>query len=84
MFFQDLVYSPAKLPLKSYVRFVVFNTGSYDARVYAYENDLLYNYSVPAYYGKGMRAYMNLSYKVSPMIGLWLKLQIRTGPTAKP
>ena len=74
MFFQDLVYSPAKLPLKSYLRFVIFNTGSYDARVYAYENDLLYNYSVPAYYGKGIRAYMNLSYKVSPMIGLWLKL----------
>ena len=74
MFFQDVAYSPAKLPLKSYIRFVVFNTGSYDARVYAYENDLLYNYSIPAYYGKGLRAYLNVSYNISPTIGCWFKL----------
>lgn len=74
MFFQDFVYSPKIIPLKSYLRFVLFNTDSYNTRVYAYENDLLYNYAIPAYYGKGFRTYLNFSYKISPFMDLWFKL----------
>ncbi|MBP8156019.1 MAG: helix-hairpin-helix domain-containing protein, partial [Leadbetterella sp.] len=36
-------------------RLAYFNTDSYDSRIYAYENDVLYAVSFPAYYGKGWR-----------------------------
>ena len=74
MFYQDSVFSPKTIPLKSQLRFVLFNTGSYDARLYAYENDMLYNYAIPAYFGKGFRTYLNVSYHISPAINLWFKL----------
>ncbi len=74
MFYQDLVYKPIPIPLTGYARFALFNTQSYDSRVYAYENDLLYTYSIPAYHGKGFRAYLNFSYTISKNLSLWCKL----------
>jgi Helix-hairpin-helix motif len=38
----------------------VFDTDDYDTRIYAYEPDLLYNYSLPAYYGRGFHYFINL------------------------
>ena len=33
-----------------------FNTNDYDSRIYAYESGLLHSFSVPSFYGHGMRA----------------------------
>ena len=38
----------------------LFETDNYDTRIYAYEPDLLYNFSLPVFYGKGMHYYMNI------------------------
>jgi hypothetical protein len=38
----------------------VFETADYDTRIYAYEPDLLYNFSLPAFYGRGIHYYINL------------------------
>lgn len=35
-----------------------FATGGYNSRLYAYERDLLYNYSVPALFNRGLRYYL--------------------------
>jgi len=60
----------------------VFETDGYDTRVYLYEPDLLYNFSLPAYYGKGIHYYINLHKDISHMIqhasrqvrlSVWLK-----------
>ncbi|HRK75013.1 MAG TPA: helix-hairpin-helix domain-containing protein, partial [Rhodothermales bacterium] len=55
------------------VRFAVFQTDNYDARVYSFENDALYVLSNPSFSGMGQRAYVLL--KCSPLSGidLWLK-----------
>lgn len=74
LLFQDVVYQPENQKTKLYGRFAVFNTPSFDSRVYAYENDLLYNFSVPAYYGKGTRAYAMASYAPNRQLKFWLKL----------
>ncbi|GAO45604.1 hypothetical protein [Flavihumibacter petaseus] len=34
-----------------------FTTDNYDSRIYAYERDVLYAFSIPAYYGNGWRYY---------------------------
>ena len=45
----------------------VFETSDYDTRIYAYEQDLLYNFSLPAYFGKGIHYYINLHRDFSRM-----------------
>lgn len=46
-------------------RLALFETDGYGARVYSYENDLLYTFSVPAFSGVGQRAYLLL--RLRPM-----------------
>lgn len=74
MLYQDFQYTPVKLPLNLSARLAWFNTESYNSRIYAYENDLLYTFSVPAYYGKGIRTYLNAKYTISKQLECWLKL----------
>ncbi|MCD6355594.1 MAG: helix-hairpin-helix domain-containing protein [Prolixibacteraceae bacterium] len=74
MLFQDVQFAPAKVPLSLSARVAWFNTGSYNTRIYAYENDLLYTFSIPAYYGKGVRTYLNLKYKISKKLDCWFKI----------
>lgn len=64
LIFQDFKLSTVKGNLKFISRFAVFNTESYNERIYAYENNLSGVYSVPAYYGKGTRSYFLLKYKI--------------------
>ena len=45
-----------------------FKTDSYQSRIYAYENNVLYGYSFPSFMGEGWRTYLNLSWK--PLNGL--------------
>ncbi|MEZ4807453.1 MAG: helix-hairpin-helix domain-containing protein [Flavobacteriales bacterium] len=73
MLYQDIVHRPLSSPLELTFRFALFETGSYDARIYAYENDLIGVFSIPAYYGRGIRWYGMA--RVSPMRGLdlWLR-----------
>lgn len=62
-FFQDIIYRPIGIPLSFTTRFVLFDTDGYDIRFYAYENDLLYVFSIPAYYNEGTRFYLNVRFR---------------------
>ncbi|MCP3932121.1 MAG: helix-hairpin-helix domain-containing protein [Bacteroidetes bacterium] len=63
LLYQDIIYKSINFPLSFTTRFAVFDTDGYDIRFYAYENDLIYTFSIPAYYHKGTRFYLNLRYK---------------------
>jgi hypothetical protein len=43
---QDLAFSFSRLPIKLYLRYAIFDTKDLNSCVYAYENDLLYAFSV--------------------------------------
>ncbi|MDQ2180574.1 helix-hairpin-helix domain-containing protein [Marinifilum sp. D714] len=73
LIYQDLIYRFSQFPLNISLRYALFDTDSYDTRIYAYENDILYAYSVPAYYNKGSRFYLNLNYKISNKITLYAR-----------
>lgn len=75
LIFQDLKYQKAKLSLK--LRLALFDVEDYAARIYAYENDLLYAFSIPAYFGKGRRLYLLAAYQLNAK----LQLQARIGHT---
>ncbi len=68
---QDLEGSIKKLQLKGRVAF--YNTDDYDTRIYAYENDVLYAISFPAYFGKGLRTYFIARYPINRHIDIWLR-----------
>ncbi len=72
-FYQDVIIKPKKLPLSVALRYGVFDTDSYDSRIYAYENDILYAFSVPAVYYKGSRAYISIKYSPKKNIDIWIK-----------
>ncbi len=59
LLFQDVRWLPRSW-LQLDARLAFFDTDSFDARVFAYENDLLYTFSVPAFSGRGQRAYVLL------------------------
>lgn len=62
-FLQDVIYKPVSFPLSFTTRLALFETDGFDIRFYQYENNLLYNFSVPAYFGRGSRFYFNLRYR---------------------
>lgn len=71
--FFDLVYKPLMKPWSGNIRLQYFETDDYNSRIYAYENDVLYGYSVPAFFNKGYRYYINLHYDLKKNLSLWLK-----------
>ncbi|MBK7128774.1 MAG: helix-hairpin-helix domain-containing protein [Crocinitomicaceae bacterium] len=73
LLFQDVEYSFLKVPLKLYLRYAIFDSDNYDSRIYAYENDLLYLFSIPSYYYKGARTYIMARYEISKRIDLWIR-----------
>lgn len=74
--YQDIIYKPMSSRLSGNVRFGIFDTESFNSRIYAYENDVLYAYSVPAYQGKGVRFYVNARYTLIRGFDLWLKYSL--------
>ncbi len=47
----------------------VFETDDYDTRIYAYEPDLLYHFSLPSFYGRGIHYYINIHQDFGRLIG---------------
>lgn len=71
--YQDLFWKSVQLPLQFNMRLAIFATDSYDARLYAYENDVLYASAFPMYNGRGGRSYINLRYRAGRNIDFWLR-----------
>ncbi len=47
---------------KLYGRWTIYRTDDFRNRLYTYENDVLYAFSVPAFYGAGQKAYLMVKY----------------------
>ena len=63
LIYQDILYKPLRFPLSVVLRYAIFQTGSFASAIYAYENDILGENYIPAYYGKGYRTYLTLRYR---------------------
>ena len=71
--FFDVIYKPMLASYSGVLRLQYFETDGYNSRIYAYENDVLYSYSIPSFSDKGFRYYLNLNYDLSKKISLWLR-----------
>jgi len=70
---QDIVYKPLNKPYTMNGRLSYFKTDGYNSRLYAFENDVLYSFSIPALYGNGIRTFFNIQYKFTSNFCLWIK-----------
>lgn len=73
MLYHDVIYKPLNGRLSGNMRLAVFAIPSYNSRVYAYENDVLYGYSFPLYHNDGMRTYVNARYRIGRQVDIWLR-----------
>lgn len=74
--YQDIDYSPLSTKLSASIRLAYFNTSSYNSRIYAYEDDVLYGFATGLYSGKGFRSYLNLKYNIRKRLDVWAKYAI--------
>lgn len=76
LLYQDIGIAIDKIGLGIKLRFAIFDTDSYAERLYAYEQDLLYAFTINGYYGKGIRYYIVVNYGIA-----FFDLQIRFSQT---
>ena len=73
MLYQDVVYKPLQSKFSGNIRVAYFNIDHYNARIYAYENNILYGYTMFLYQNKGLRYYINGRYTLRKGVDLWCK-----------
>lgn len=73
MIYQDVLIRPSDKPFDVSLRYAIFDTDTYDERLYAYENDVLYAFSIPSYYYQGSRFYCVLRYELNQQLDFWLR-----------
>ena len=69
----DFIIKPMMKKYAGSFRLQYFETDGYDSRMYAYENDVLYSFSIPVFYDKGYRFYVNLNYDLTKKITIWVR-----------
>jgi hypothetical protein len=74
LFYTDVLYKPLLKSFSGNIRLQYFETDGYNSRVYAFENDVLYSFSIPVFYDKGYRYYLNLNYDITKKLSLWIRL----------
>jgi hypothetical protein len=73
VFYQDIKFNKMELPISFSARIALFDVPQYQSRIYAYENDVLNSFSIPALYNAGLRYYLNLHYKINKHLDAWLR-----------
>lgn len=72
LIFQDIRWNPVSR-LTVDMRLALFETDSFTSRVFSFENDMLYVFSIAALSGVGQRGYILLRYNATSNIDVWLK-----------
>ncbi len=70
---QDLVFHRSGQSFSSSLGYALFQTDSYNARIYSYTSDIPGSYSIPSFYYRGSSCYVIFSYSITRKIELWLR-----------
>lgn len=72
--YQDIAYQFQQAPLSLRGRLQFFDAREWNNRIYTYEHDVLYAFSIPAVYGLGGRAYVCLRWQIIPQLALYCRV----------
>jgi hypothetical protein len=64
LFYTDLYVKPALKPFFFNARAQYVETDGYNSRIYAFENTVLYNFSIPPLFNKAFRYILNVNYRL--------------------
>lgn len=67
-------YTVHHTPLSFHLRLQGFDAREWANRIYTYEHDVLYAFSIPATYGLGGRAYLCLRWQILPQLALYFRV----------
>lgn len=81
--FQDLLWTARAGRWSANARIAYFQTDSYNSRIYAYEQDVLYGAGFPVYYGMGYRMYANGRIRLGRRVDLWMRYAMTYYPSAE-
>jgi hypothetical protein len=76
MLLQDVIYRIPGGPITIWFRYAIFKTDDWDSRIYTYENDLLYSFSIPAFSGEGKRSYLMVKWNLKDIAEFRIKYGI--------
>lgn len=71
---QDVTYKKLGSPVSFTARYALFQTDDFNSAIYAYENDMPYQFTVPAYYYKGSRAYLLVNWDVTRHFEIYFRI----------
>jgi hypothetical protein len=71
--YQDVAYQPPSSRIAINIRMAWFSTSSYNSRIYAFEDDVQGGSGSALYNGRGVRTYINCSYRISKSIKIWCR-----------
>ena len=71
--FSRLASLSTRVPLALTLRLQGFDVREWANRIYLYEHDVLYAFSIPATYGLGGRGYLCLRWQIIPQLSLYFK-----------
>lgn len=71
--YQDVFYRPEQKRLSAGFRLALFHTDGWNSRIYTYENDVLYAFSIPALYDHGYRTYLLVSWEPVNNLKFWFR-----------
>jgi len=74
LIYQDINFRKPGSKLDFSARYALFDTDTYDERIYAYENDVLYGYSIPGLYSKGSRMYLLVRWTATRHLDFWARI----------
>lgn len=74
MIYQDILYRPPEKAYQLTFRYAIFDADTWDSRIYTYENDVLYAFSIPAFAGQGSRMYLLLRWKLHRSLDFWARI----------
>ncbi|MCA6363403.1 MAG: helix-hairpin-helix domain-containing protein [Bacteroidetes bacterium] len=70
---QDITYKQLGKRISFTARYALFQTDNYFTRVYAYESDMIYAFSIPSFSGRGSRVYALINWDVSRNFEIWVR-----------
>jgi hypothetical protein len=73
MAYQDVLYRPKTSKISGNCRLAWFHTASYDSRIYSFENDVLYSFTILPLQHTGFRSYINAQYNFKKGLDIWFR-----------
>lgn len=72
MVLQDVQFGREKWKVTG--RMALFDTDDFDSRLYAFENNVLWTFAIPAFSGRGIRNYLVGQYQINPKLTAYLRI----------